>query len=556
MEISNTNDHLTTNKEDDRWRSIFELTRRALDDYANAIGTGDRRDFAEHAERSVQILRCHDNNMVHPASYVGLYMHDLAARIEPLCDNTKPDTRSVMAVKSILEVITNPQVNPEEADYIVSSLADTNRVEKASGQHRIMMADYVPENSPRIDVNVVEMLGRRYQGSIPKHVWDTIRPVIDLAFLQEFSYNVNVENMFAKSAELIDNMTHPVSQRDSARLQDYMEAMSFYGPLLDIMTFDTLAATLYSRAHKLNLIGQGKWLTEGEQPEVGSLQYEAMLHSERMRAITMERVIGYVFGVDNDKVASVSLASSSTEGGEPPMQMAEFAVLKNNGEVIAGNSRYKMEGTWALKKDRQGFIPPDEIGMMVISDDIRSSANDFVDFIEEQNSRLVFQIHESSKKTAPIYIQGSRNYVVAVEQEIRRRGLNDLPRHVNVQSKKDSKKAGFRQYEVSKVYIAANELDDYGELLHIEVQFLTKDERKRSQTGAVSHVLYKYLKQFKDRLSNKQIRSIVRDFEAYAADINDRASHVSPDSLEVNERSIGYRDDFYGLLESYLPHLS
>lgn len=556
MEILNTNDRLTTKEEDDRWRSIFELTRRALEDYAGAVGTGDRHDFTEHAERSVQILRSHDNNRVHLALYVGLYMHDLATRIEPLWGNAKPDMRSVMAAKSILEVITNPQVTPEEADYIVSSLADTNRVEEASGQHRIMMADYVPENSPQIDVNVVEMLGGRYQGSIPKHVWDTIQPVIDLAFLQEFSYKVNVENMFAKSAELSDNMTHPVSQRDSARLQDYMEAMSFYGPSLGIMAFDTLAATLYSRAHKLNLIGQGKWLPEGEQPEIGSLQYEAMLHSERMRLVPMERAIGYVFGEEDDKVASVSLAPSNTEAGESPMQMAEFAVLKNNGRVIAGNLRYKMDGTWAIKRDRRGFIPPDEIGMMVISDDIRSSARDFVDFLEEQNSRLIFQIHESSKKTAPIYIQGSRNYVVAVEQEIRRRGLNDLPRHINLQSKKDAKKAGFRQYEVSKVYITTNELDDYGEPLYIEVQFLTKDERKRSQIGAVSHVLYKYLKQFKDRLSNKQTRSIVRDFEVYAADINDRASHVSPDSLEVNERSIECRDDFYRLLESYLQHLS
>lgn len=526
-------------------RAVSGLAHAALVGYASAPGVRERPDLVEHAERLVAEARAVGNGKFPEDLFAAAWMHDPGDRLYNAESSKHNPVRAAAAAVAISDFLTHPSLRQERADYIVSMLADMVNTEQASGKHRVDMAEASTNGSSRVSEDIVKMMSEHYQGPIPPEVWRKLQPMLDFYHMRQFTNKTNVETIPIKGLELADNMRHPSSLRESAWFQDYLEAQSFYVPLLEVEAFDGAGAIVRNEAHKLSLGGQGLW--QGELKE----RAEAM--SARLDAIGPQKFIEKIFGTDEGSVAIHPAISVNEKTKAYPMHIGEFAIEQRDGTLVAGNYRLKLEGTWAYKKDHDGAEPSDPVGLTIISHDLQSSAQEFVDFLEQRLPRLQLRTPQSSSKPKreAIYIQGSRRYVTAMREEMARRGMDMIPHQIDAESKRQAKQSGYKKYEVAKIYFEIDGGDGIEEKIPAELQFVTKAERKRARTGEVAHVLYKYLSQFEE-LSSAQVRKIVASAKQELKEVYGRMRHVDANSMGVNERSIEARDGFYEKLEYWL----
>ena len=186
--------------------------------------------------------------------------------------------------------------------------------------------------------------------------------------------------------------------------------------------------------------------------------------------------------------------------------MGEFAADTKYGNMVAGNWRIKTVGSLADKLKGGGGIM-DIVGMMVISRDRETTACDFAHFIADRLKE--FRPVCARSKNRPVYIQGTKEYVDAVEQNLRELGVGSDEYLVKIDTDEKREQRGYSIYEISKVTFAVD-VDDVE--VPVEIQFITKDERRRARTGEVSHIAYKYLQSQgfgKDNLEKETTRQRV-----------------------------------------------
>ena len=76
---------------------------------------------------------------------------------------------------------------------------------------------------------------------------------IDPEYMKDFLKTVNIESVIIKACELVDNLEHPTSRRESALLQDVLEAESFYAPLCEVLGLEALGSKLLGLAKRIRL---------------------------------------------------------------------------------------------------------------------------------------------------------------------------------------------------------------------------------------------------------------------------------------------------------------
>ena len=292
----------------------------------------------------------------------------------------------------------------------------------------------------------------------------------------------------------MDNLQYPSSKRESAVLQDVLEAESFYAPILEAMGYEAFAAELRSVAKVRRLIGQGK----------EDLVKSAKEIQDRVLQVGMDKIADKIFGV-NDGTINYAIRKDE-DSGEYSTHMGEFAADTKYGNMVAGNWRIKTVGSLADKlKGGDGIM--DIVGMMVISRDRETTACDFAHFIADRLKE--FRPVCARSKNRPVYIQGTKEYVDAVEQNLRELGVGSDEYLVKIDTDEKREQRGYSIYEISKVTFAVD-VDDVE--VPVEIQFITKDERRRARTGEVSHIAYKYLQSQgfgKDNLEKETTRQRV-----------------------------------------------
>src|SRR5690606_25202348 len=136
------------------------------------------------------------------------------------------------------------------------------RTENASGLHRSGVAARSAMSSREIlpeDVeHISEIISGKYKGKLPPETWSVAQPYLDFKHIGEFIDTIDIDSIFIKGCELADNLLYPASDRESAKLQDVLEAESFYAPILELLKFDGLASLLRSRAHMVRLEMRGE----------------------------------------------------------------------------------------------------------------------------------------------------------------------------------------------------------------------------------------------------------------------------------------------------------
>lgn len=515
----------------------------ALEGYFEGEGVNERKDLVEHAERTMKLAEEFAGLKLPPEAIHAVLLHDVADRFHNRDSQKCTPERRQAAGLALADVFTNPKIDMTcaQVSYVTSLLADLIETEKASGRHRLQVANTIPES-------IREIITDRYEGSVPAEAWRQIEPFVDVEQMAEFLDKTNIEAVIIKACELLDNMRYPSSSRESAKLQDVLEAESFYAPLCEVMGFDGLAASLRSQAHIIRLKGQG----EHDLIEEIREQYETIRH------IGVRNLVNTIFGTE--EVVTEAVVGPRSEESCPNRSIHIGDFLAENGKEVEGKYRLKTVGSWAAKvhearqNDKLEYTPMDVLGLTVISDTVKDQARDFVEFLQRRiDMNPAFQLKKAASKSSAICVHGTVDYVTTVRQEMERCRFDTKRCEFVVQDDESVKQRG-QKYQVSKVtFLMDHPGVDKG--VPVEVQFVTKAERQRARTGEVAHIIYKYIRQLEQQgsASDEDKYAIAKEMSRLLKQIHQRRDYASHD-LMVNERSTPARDAFLEDLWHFLQY--
>ena len=472
---------------------FHESCRKVLDGYISCT-EGEREDFKDHAYRVYKIVKAYTGDDLPPEAASLSLIHDVADRMFNKKSTKYNDTWARNATDALYEFMDDENISHDQLKYSACLLADMVEIEQNAAHHRKLMAKIAEEESNDDYREAYSLIAERYMGKVSPDQWRVAQPLLDLDHMRMGMDKVNIEAFIIKGAEIMDNLQYPSSKRESAVLQDVLEAESFYAPILEAMGYEAFAAELRSVAKVRRLIGQGK----------EDLVKSAKETQDRILQVGMDKIADKIFGV-NDGTINYAIRKDE-ESGEYSTHMGEFAADTKYGNMVAGNWRIKTVGSLADKlKGGDGIM--DIVGMMVISRDRETTACDFAHFIADRLKE--FRPVCARSKNRPVYIQGTKEYVDAVEQNLRELGVGSDEYLVKIDTDEKREQRGYSIYEISKVTFA---VDIDGVEVPVEIQFITKDERRRARTGEVSHIAYKYLQSQgfgKDNLEKETTRQRV-----------------------------------------------
>ena len=473
---------------------FHESCRKVLDSYISCT-EGEREDFKDHAYRVYKIVKAYTSDDLPPEAASLSLIHDVADRMFNKESTKYKDVWARNAADALYGFMDDEKISHDQLEYSACLLADMVKIEQSAAHHRRVMAEIAEEESNEDYQEIYSLVAERHTDEVSPKQWAIAQPLLDLDDMRLEMDKVNIEAFIIKGAEIMDNLQHPSSKRESAVLQDVLEAESFYAPILEAMGYEAFAAELRSVAKVRRLIGQDK----------EDLVESAKETQDRVLQIGMDKIADKIFGV-NDGTINYAIRKDE-DSGEYSTHMGEFAADTEYGNMVAGNWRIKTVGSLADKlKGGDGIM--DIVGMMVISKDRETTTRDFAHFIADRLKE--FRPVCARSKNRPVYIQGTKEYVDAVEQNLRELGVGSDEYLVKIDTDEKCEKRGYSIYETSKVTFAVD-IDDVE--IPVEIQFLTKDERHRARIEEISHLVYKYLQSLgfsEDNLEKETTRQRVK----------------------------------------------
>ena len=517
---------------------FHESCRKVLDSYISCT-EGEREDFKEHAYRVYKIVKAYTGDDLPPEAASLSLIHDVADRMFNKESTKYNDTWARNAADALYEFMDDENISHDQLEYSASLLADMAKIEQSAAHHRRQMAEIAKEESNEDYRKIYPLVAERHMDKVSPKQWAIAQPLLDFNHMGMEMDKVNIESFIIKGAEIMDNLQHPSSKRESAALQDVLEAESFYAPILEAMGYEAFAAELRSAAKIRRLIGQNR----------EELIESAKETQDRVLQVGVDKIADKIFGV-NDGTINYAIRKNE-DSGEYSTHMGEFAADTKYGNMVAGNWRIKTVGSLADKlKGGDGIM--DVVGMMVISRDRKTIARDFAHFIADRLKE--FRPVCARSKNRPVYIQGTKEYVDIVERNLRELGVSSDEYLVKIDTDEKCEKRGYSIYEVSKVTFA---VDIDGVETPVEIQFVTKDERRSSRVEEKSHLIYKYLQSLgfgKDYLEKETARqrydrmTIINLAKKVLGDLHKRRYDMidskNTGNLGLNPKSLSNEDEF------------
>ena len=517
---------------------FHESCRKVLECYISCT-EGEREDFEDHAHRVYKIVKAYTGDDLPPEAASLSLIHDVADRMFNKKSTKYNDVWARNAADALYEFMDDEKISHDQLEYSASLLADMAKIEQSAAHHRRQMARIAKEESNEDYQEIYPLVAERSMDEVSPEQWVIAQPLLDFNHMGMEMDKVNIESFIIKGAEIMDNLQHPSSKRESAALQDVLEAESFYAPILEAMGYEAFAAELRSAAKVRRLIGQGK----------EDLVKSAKETQDRVLQVGMDEIADKIFGV-NDGTINYAIRKDE-DSGEYSTHMGEFAADTEYGNMVAGNWRIKTVGSLADKlKGGDGIM--DIVGMMVISRDRKTIARDFAHFIADRLKE--FRPVCARSKNRPVYIQGTKEYVDIVERNLRELGVSSDEYLVKIDTDEKCEKRGYSIYEVSKVTFA---VDIDGVETPVEIQFVTKDERRSSRVEEKSHLIYKYLQSLgfgKDYLEKETARqrydrmTIINLAKKVLGDLHKRRYDMidskNTGNLGLNPKSLSNEDEF------------
>lgn len=512
---------------------LMEAASDTIAEYEDA-NIDTRSDLLEHSLRVLEIFNSFAGDRIPETAAFIVMLHDVIDRSINKVSSKHTEERSSKATELTENFYEKANLPAKAENYSRVLSHSMVRVEIASGQHRKQVAEEAAtlQNIP-IEVQE-EIMSDGYKGELPEKLWTIIQPYLDFEHMAGFVDRIDIDAIVIKGCELVDNMKNPSSDRQSAWLQDVLEAESFYAPLLELLKFDGLASLLRSEAHKVRLRMSGK-------DDVIDRAEDILTPIENLGP---ERIIQGIFGVDS---CDAEPAVLSMPGKKPPVFIGDaFVNINNDNDIHEVYYRLKASGSLANKIDSAGKEPMDTFGMTVISKNVNDLANNFSCFIANQideNSNLTLKSAPSKEKA--IFIQGNAEYIESIKLALLERNVDIDRCEFKVHKPEVAGARGYEDLNVAKMTFMAS-IDDIK--VPTEVQFVTADERKRMRSGEIAHVVYKSIAQ-ENRLrkaqglpplTDQEIGNRGRSASIMFCGLAERVNSMSAESYRVNSYAEAY----------------
>lgn len=323
--------------------------------------------------------------------------------------------------------------------------------------------------------------------------WRKTSAPIDIKEMGRLSDEVNIESIIIKSCIVLDKLVEPVreveesgdlSRLDDEVLKNITEAEIFYGPLCEVFGFDGLAMDLRSQSHVLRLLKNGKLEDVAKVREYCNSMREIGPQAVLSNIVEGNfAVFNAVKDVDCIHDYDSEIPYSSIQLGEFVTDFGNFWSGKEGDHMLtAGNWRLKSVGSLANKiqnSEKRGF-PMDVMGFTFILKDEEELADVFACVIEKVILSENLECVPAPSKENWVFVQGDDNF----RRLIRKRFSYDfIQKNIQVMEKDV-------HYRVAKLTCILLD-EEKNRQMPVEMQFLTKEDRKNARTGTAAHIIYK-----------------------------------------------------------------
>lgn len=423
------------------------------------------------------------------------YADDLEKRTEAL--------NRISRVRDYIDIFAGDVMSPEAAHagilYEIKKEENSN-IENAVASATALMEYYTYPNTHEDaasytaallnDMEYMDNYATYYRNN---DAWRKTSAPIDIKEMGRLSDEVNIESIIIKSCIVLDKLVEPVreveesgdlSRLDDKVLKNITEAEIFYGPLCEVFGFDGLAMDLRSQSHVLRLLKNGKLEDVAKVRE----------YCNSMREIGPQAVLSNIvegnFAVFNAVKDVDCIHDYDSEIPYSSIQLGEFVTDFGNfwsgkeGDYMltAGNWRLKSVGSLANKiqnSEKRGF-PMDVMGFTFILKDEEELADVFACVIEKVILSENLECVPAPSKENWVFVQGDDNF----RRLIRKRFSYDfIQKNIQVMEKDV-------HYRVAKLTCILLD-EEKNRQMPVEMQFLTKEDRKNARTGTAAHIIYK-----------------------------------------------------------------
>lgn len=423
--------------------------------------------YADDLEKRTEAL----NRISRVRDYIDIFAGDVmspeAAHAGILYEIKKEENsnieNAVVSATALMEYYTYPNTHEDAASYTAALLNDMEYMDN--------YATYYRNND----------------------AWRKTSAPIDIKEMGRLSDEVNIESIIIKSCIVLDKLVEPVreveesgdlSRLDDKVLKNITEAEIFYGPLCEVFGFDGLAMDLRSESHVLRLLKNGKLEDVAKVREYCNSMREIGPQAVLSNIVEGNfAVFNAVKDVDCIHDYDSEIPYSSIQLGEFVTDFGNFWSGKEGDHMLtAGNWRLKSVGSLANKiqnSEKRGF-PMDVMGFTFILKDEEELADVFACVIEKVILSENLECVPAPSKENWVFVQGDDNF----RRLIRKRFSYDfIQKNIQVMEKDV-------HYRVAKLTCILLD-EEKNRQMPVEMQFLTKEDRKNARTGTAAHIIYK-----------------------------------------------------------------
>ena len=423
------------------------------------------------------------------------YADDLEKRTEAL--------NRISRVRDYIDIFAGDVMSPEAAHagilYEIKKEENSN-IENAIASATALMEYYTYPNTHEDaasytaallnDMEYMDNYATYYRNN---DAWRKTSAPIDIKEMGRLSDEVNIESIIIKSCIVLDKLVEPVreveesgdlSRLDDKVLKNITEAEIFYGPLCEVFGFDGLAMDLRSQSHVLRLLKNGKLEDVAKVREYCNSMREIGPQAVLSNIVEGNfAVFNAVKDVDCIHDYDSEIPYSSTQLGEFVTDFGNFWSGKEGDYMLtAGNWRLKSVGSLANKiqnSEKRGF-PMDVMGFTFILKDEEELADVFACVIEKVILSENLECVPAPSKENWVFVQGDDNFRRLI---CKRFSYDFIQKNIQVMEKDV-------HYRVAKLTCILLD-EEKNRQMPVEMQFLTKEDRKNARTGTAAHIIYK-----------------------------------------------------------------
>lgn len=470
------------------------------------LESDERRDWiARRVERMGGLIKSFGENNLPQGMYDAIYLYEITSALD--LDNPNLPQETLDKRRELVEeYLTQASLSIAEVNYVFSILGDLDYMDNEANSYRSNPNMYEDSTDRRFE----DVIQDSYNREITTEDWLMLGKEINFSRMKEVLTQVNLESVIIKALQLLDDLRKSQEHSDVELLHKINEAEYFYAPICEIIGYDGLAMALRDKALQVRFVKSG-------QDEALSKAWEIY---EKISADAAEQALS-LLGADSPRYSFVLEQVAGRMEDEPDIVNAGDFIVDFPGTSggVVGSYRIKTVGSIAdkivRKPEYKDKLPMDLVGLTFVLENETDIDLVLYHTLLQLDGKVDFL--STPNKESPFYIQATEYRANRLQQLV-----SDFGKKVQVEEVSSD------QFQVAKMTFMMPDQPD----VSVEVQFLTRADRKRARIGNYSHIIYNIVRKMGGSVSDEEIEEMIEFME----EINSRRNYMNNPTGEVTVR--------------------